>query len=183
MDNHEDLAPIPKFVRSSLLSNFFHNREWNNKQNVGFVQDEIGFDLLKVLRDVGVDKLKGAIESRNDINANDKKKLKEYAEEITRFIYFKESTCEDNINNIIDYSTEHYNEKDEEYRKKVLKLDHEKNFPYVEIPNWKYIFEFMKRVFPIKGGSGSDYHAVKSQSYLDDKNDANFLKPSSGKKG
>ncbi|CAG8741844.1 5943_t:CDS:2, partial [Ambispora leptoticha] len=55
-------------------------------------------------------------------------------------------------------------------------------FPYVSLPNYEHLFEFMKKVFPPTIDSSGRVTGLEYRDYLDKPDDDSYLKPSSGKK-
>lgn len=161
-----------KTKESPLLSNLLGDRNWSDKNMVGFSIYSMGVSYIKVLKDIGVKKLKEIVDKVPSLSDDDKKKMKEYTEEITRFTCFTECTSGMEYHKAVEVWTTKYNERENEFHNRLLKQGFNE-YPHVNIPNWEHIFEFMKVVFPLKSGT----NVLDKRSYLSE------LKPSSGKQG
>ncbi|CAG8771259.1 31216_t:CDS:2, partial [Racocetra persica] len=79
-------------IQSPLLSGLFGERMYNSKGDLLYLIGDFGFSFTKVLKDIGAENLKKIVEKVPGIGDNEKKRLKKYAEEITKFIFYTESS-------------------------------------------------------------------------------------------
>jgi len=181
------LAPAftssPTYVGSSV--DYHNGRRYNCKNNLISAYEEYGTSFLKVLRDIGIDNLKNAVDKSTPRNLS-KPVLKEYAEDIIRFFNETELITGD-IGNYEAYGDDYDNTKwtkivDSWHEQLLTKKNNE--YPYIPYPDYKKFFAFMKEVFPANLNSAKDrVTGLKSADYLDKPTNGSFLKPSDGKKG
>ncbi|MCE8163469.1 MAG: hypothetical protein I3274_04590 [Candidatus Moeniiplasma glomeromycotorum] len=165
LDNIKNYSPFinHKSIESPLLSHFFGSRNWNNKHNVGFTQGEVGESLLQVLKDIGAENLKAVVEKVPGISNDEKKDLKDYADEITKFINYTELVDGKGYWEAVSKWSLDTGQKGDEFKKNLMKQGFNE-YPYVNIPNWEHIFKFMKLVFPLKSGDTK----VEDRKYYSD---------------
>ncbi|CAI2197937.1 4470_t:CDS:2, partial [Funneliformis geosporum] len=148
------------FIPTSL--SLYNDRKINCKNNISNGLDEFGIMYLSVLRSIGSEKLEKVIAASG---SSKKTKLEKNIKKITKYISKIEANVgeELTIKQITDYA---FGQKAVEYADKQ-----ERNAQ-----------NFLKKVFPLKTGTTS--YELAAKPYLDDINDANFLKPSTtGDKG
>ncbi|CAI2200168.1 13983_t:CDS:2, partial [Funneliformis geosporum] len=93
-DGNEDAIQISTGV--SVENAVKKANMWNNKNNVTSSYDDYGFSYLaRVLREIGAEKLKEIVDKSSPRNLS-KTLLKEYAEEITKFVNYTEIIANDN---------------------------------------------------------------------------------------
>jgi len=163
----------------------FVNEKYEYKTNLTGAFGGIGYNFCKVLRDVGADNLKKAIDLRTDLSSTIKEKMKKYAEEFTKYIHRNEAIT-GTLNDAHLYPTskkEEWPSKYDSWHQHLLKRrSHE--YPYQAIIDWRKFFEFMKTVFPAEFDTYGNFKNLKDQTYLNDSSDSSYLKPSkSGETG
>jgi len=169
---------IPATSNTLNLGGIFNDIRFNSKNNLVEEIENIGHSYLLVLRDIGVDKLKACIDASTSStigNKSDTKKLVDKAlKNIDRFEPFGYEYVKRSDKDL-------FMRKKIEFQREMLKKEKD-DFPYVDVPNYKAIFELMKRLFPVNLDSNGKVKEIKSFPFLDNKNDTNFLKPSDSSK-
>jgi len=162
------------------LGGEFINEKYEYKTNLLGSTFSINYCYLKVLRDIGEQKLIDAIESRSDLTNNIKNELKKYIkDDLLKFIHRNEPITNDVTGDAGNtYSTskkEEWAPKYDSWHKGLLKKNINE-YPYKEIPDISKLFRFMKIMFP-PTLSGGKVTSLKSQNYFDSSKSV-FLRPS-----
>jgi len=160
----------------------YNSLTFNSKNMITSGAHEMGATFLRVLRDIGAQKLKDVIDNSGSLKIT---KLKKNIEELLERIYLIEGITGEKE----DFETmSKYEEGDEDTIKEIMaKYDRitpkllQRDFSFYEMaPNWQNLFEFMKEVFP---WDPITRKLKNPKKYLTDPNDTNFIKPKDGGKG
>lgn len=157
---------IPPTYFETKAGNTWNQRKYNCKNNISTEEEAIGQSYLKLLRNIGIDKLKAVIDASGATNKDD---LKKYVEKMIKYINNYEA-----ITKVVDYkweSSEKHAKLYDAFQRNLLNAKNDE-YPYEPVPNWKKFFELMVKVFPRSG-----------KLYLDDQTDPNYIKPDLSRKG
>jgi hypothetical protein len=113
------------------LPNHYNSRLYNNRNNIALAEGGFGVSYLRVMRDVGIDKLNKAIDDSTATNKND---LKKYAKEAITFVNHLEARF-----NQVGYSSSNdnavsYAAKRDIFQKSLLQKK-AGEYPYSPVPN------------------------------------------------
>jgi len=163
---------VPQYLAYDLPDNY-NGRKYASKNEISSDDDGYGNTFLKVLRTVGAKALKDAIDDSSlTLSAADKKKMKEYVEQITDYINTAEVIGGKDFDATApEFDSVAFDKKVNEATKNYPNLKNTE-YPYREIPDYEKIIEFMKKVLPRNNNS---------LKYLNDPTSSIFLKPSGGK--
>ncbi|MCE8167821.1 MAG: hypothetical protein I3273_04400 [Candidatus Moeniiplasma glomeromycotorum] len=170
-----------KYEKTKIRADYFNNRIYHAKFNLINNWDNIGYGVLKALREFGIDKLK-AIIAASGATGTQKTRLEKIAKRIVKCIHWNEEIGGKDYQFTMlrgegKETNKGWADKFDNFQKSLLKKKTDE-YPYVQAVDWEDVFEFMLSVFPL-GTDGS----VANKDYLDKKNDANYLAPEKESEG
>jgi len=151
------------------------------------IESSFTYSFLTVLRVIGAPKLKDVINSISTLSNSEKTELGKDVEQLTHYIAPHEAIFEQkdfHLGSRIHSNSVNMKQWAEGMDKYSFGLLGRKlnQYPYVQYPDWKKLFKFMKKVFPASWNVKEYEVDTTNRPYLTNPTDPNYLKPKAGAK-